>query len=573
MSTYQSFSANFKLAVVVDIILDDTHPYFNKNSNEKYAENLYKVNPSSIPLNYNNEIADINDIDYSYIGRAKVRRLDDDLHIKIDNLKWAIPIHNTITQYPLINETVLVIEIGNNLYYTNPFNLYNFIGGNFDLNLESTYSINSTSAIPASFKEALDNYRETGQLGDLDWFQNKQSYIAPPTDLTTYASGYLGESFIFNNLIRNLRHYEGDTVIESRFGQSIRFTAYNKTNIDSDRKNDTTVNAKNSEKVLREDSSYYLNDSVFPGSSNGGYGNPRIVIRNRQRNIAKDTDYQLHPKLPAIKKITDKEKNYGGQIEEDINNDGSTIEISSGLYESGWVTTCYKSMFGIQDNNSKLPTEEQPKYNPDNSTDFKFPSLIGDQIILNSDRILLSARFNEMLMFSKKRFGIVTDDEYTVDANSQIVLTTNGVTCVNSPQIFLGQYGETNEPAVLGQTLTDTLYDICTWLLEHVHWYNHVHPYPHTHPDAGGETPTNTINSDPNKTQIPVQQLKMMMIRDNLNKIMSRRVFITGGGYAPGANGVKPNNSNLECKDPVNIDVSSGNGVIGTFNGKNRREI
>jgi len=48
---------------------------------------------------------------------------------------------------------------------------------------------------------------------------------------------------------------------------------------------------------------------------------------------------------------------------------------------------------------------------------------------------------------------------------------------------------------------------------------------------------------------------------------MSRRVFVTGGGYAPGQNGVSiPNGAT-----PVSITLPSGAGVPGGFNGSNRK--
>jgi hypothetical protein len=315
----------------------------------------------------------------------------------------------------------------------------------------------------------------------------------------------------------------------------------------------------------------YTVDKKLTDSSGGGYGNPMIIIRNRQRNLAKNSPSPgLHRKLPKIPKIQDFEKNYGGQIEEDINNDGSTISITSGVTVSKFVTTVYKSIFGRTENQE--PTEEQVKYNPPNSTFFTFPALTGDQIVINTDRLVLQSRLAETIHFSKKRYAIATDSEYTVDANDQIVLTTNNLTCLNSPQIFLGQYGETNEPALLGQTTVDWLYDLCNWILDHVHWYHHVHPYPHSHPDAGGEGPANTIDAVPDQTQIPVQQIKLRLLRDSLHKTLSRRVYLTGGGYAPGSDGVKPIGSEGDCKNPVQINTVTGQGVVSDFKGRNRRE-
>lgn len=551
----KGYTSNFKLAVVVDIILDESHPYFSKEHNQKIASEIKNVYPDQIPVNYNNDVADKNDIDYSVIGRAKVRIIDTEIRISTSRLRWALPLTHCFTQYPLLNECVLVIEMGEYLYYTNSFNQYNFPTANPSYKFEIGLNAFSRGAIPSSF---VYNNEDANTLN------NKQSYLAPPSITTVFNSGFLGERFILNPYIRTLKRFEGDTTIESRFGQSIRFGAYDNTDNDCDIELESKLQS-------RKDTSYSLNALTFPASSAGGFGNPTLTIRNRQRNLSLEHDLQYtHKRLPAIPKISDKEKNFGGQIEEDINNDGSTIELNSGIRVTKWITSCYKSMFGITEGN--VPTEEQVNYNPAGATNFIFPRLCGDQITINSDRLIFSSRLGETFHFSKRRYGIVTDNEFTIDANDQIVMTTNRVACINAPQIFLGQYGETNEPAVLGQTAVDWLYDLCNWLLNHVHWYNHVHPYPHSHPDAGGESPRTTINSENNQTQAPVQQAKLKLLRDNLHKMLSRRVFLVGGGYASGSDGIKPEESESDCLDPIKINTVSGDGVLGDFKGKNRRE-
>jgi hypothetical protein len=517
-----------QLAVVVDVI-------FNENHVKLQDEYKQKINPQTVPLNYKNEPAKENDVDFSYIGRAKVRILSQEKKSSVEKLPWAIPLDQTITQYPLVNELVLVQKVGNNYYYSKPLNKFNF-PTNIDYTVETVYSENGKPAVPFYFDG------------------NRATYTSAPIYSKYNNIGYVGEYFISNPFIRLIRKNEGDTAIESRFGQSIRFSAY-----DNNRLNDKGSYP-----------SYTLNSNLLKESSGGGYGNPKITIRNRQRNISLDEPQQLHPKLPPIPKITPSEKNFGGQIDEDINNDGSTIQITSGKTESDWKTTVYKSIFGKTSNGE--PTEEQVRFNPKNSTPFVLPTLNGDQIVINTDRLVLSSRFAETLHFSKKRYAVTTDSEYTVDANDNVVITTNNTACINAPQIFLGQYGETNEPVLLGQTTVDWMYDLCNWLLDHVHWHHHVHPHPHTHPRSGDATPENTKDANPDQTQIPVQQIKLKLLRDNLHKTLSRRVFVTGGGYAPGSNGVKPPGSGGECKDPVEINTVTGTGVVGDFKGRNRRE-
>jgi hypothetical protein len=47
-----------------------------------------------------------------------------------------------------------------------------------------------------------------------------------PNDHSVGYGGALGRYFFYNERIRALKRREGDTILESRFGQSIRFAAY-----------------------------------------------------------------------------------------------------------------------------------------------------------------------------------------------------------------------------------------------------------------------------------------------------------------------------------------------------------
>lgn len=492
-------------AVVLDVILDNTHAHLKDK----------KVDLTSLPDNYNDKVPDKNDMDTTWIGRALVRLCFSQQGLAQDKLNWALPLDVTgVVEYPLVNEVVIVVKYFGNLYYTKRLNARGTINNSANYKLEKVYGINQGTATTGPVSVTTNS-------GNVN-----SDYV-----------GSIGNYFLSNNIIRRLVKFEGDTSIESRFGQSIRFAVY-----DDNRKNDVSSYKD-----------YSGNKTVFSNKNFGG-GNPMVLIRNRQRIIANDKPYTIHPKLPTIPKITELEKNVGGLIQEDINHDGSSIHITSGLTKSKWITTVYKSMF-------ESGKEEQHLYSPKNSTKFIYPALIGDQIVINTDRIIFSSRFGETFHYSKKRYGIVTDSEYSLDSHDQVVLTTNTKTVINSPAIYLGQYDDTNEPALLGQTAVDWLYDLCNWLLVHTHWYKH------SHPTGGG--------SSPDQTQIPVQQQELINLRDHLHKLLSRRVFVTGGGYALGANGVLPNgykdgvNTDVH---PVNINVANGNGVPGTFKGKNRRE-
>jgi hypothetical protein len=250
-----------------------------------------------------------------------------------------------------------------------------------------------------------------------------------------------------------------------------------------------------------------------------------ILIRNRQHPLDKS-------------KLLNSEINVGGYITEDINSDGSAIHITSGLTQSRFFQTTLKSIFT-------------------KGSGWKFPPLVGDQIVINSDRLVFSAKANEIMHFSKKRYMIVTDDEYVLDAQKQIVLNTNNKTVINSPAIYLGEYNNTNEPAVLGQSLVDWLFDICNWMLMHTHEHMHVHN-PHTSPP---------MTKAPKDFPVDPMTIQLILLRDRLHSLLSRRVFLTGGGYAPGFNGVGT--------DSVQIKNTTGEtspaGIPGGWHGRTRR--
>lgn len=496
----------FEEAVVLDVIYDQNHP------------EIKNLIVNQWPDNYKDEPANPKDKNYSYIGRVCFRLLHSQINLPKESLSWAKPVHSTgLIEYPLLNEIVTVAKYRNEWYYFRKLNINGFVNHNVNFNVEKTEGNTSGNR--------LDDFQNINQTNRP--VEGPKSYTGPKSIKNANNNGVMGAYFSANNKIRAIRKFEGDTTLESRHGQSIRFSAY-----DTLRQND-------------------VGDSRYPDYKNSG--NPMILIRNRQRPLGDEKkDISLHPLLNPITKITNLEKNAGGIIEEDINNDGSSIHITSGLTESGWKTTVYKTIF------CKEVNEEQSLFSPKGATEFIKPKYTGDQIVIQTDRLIFSSRFGETFHYSKKRYGIVTDGEYTVDADDQIVITTNKKTVINSPAIYLGQYDETNEPVLLGQTTLDWLYDLCEWLKEHTHWYNH------SHPDAGG--------AEPNQTQKPVQIKQLEALQARLEPLLSRRVFVTGGGYAPGANGVKPANTDSKV-EPVSINTRNGSGVPGGFYGKNSRKL
>jgi len=134
----------------------------------------------------------------------------------------------------------------------------------------------------------------------------------------------------------------------------------------------------------------------------------------------------------------------------------------------------------------------------------QLPTLNGNQIVINSERVLISAKTQECGIFSKRKFFVSTDDEITMNAKQRIVLKTDMHTSIESPTIHLGVYTTRNHPSLKGDCTVWWLQDLCDWLASHTH-------------------------SDPwVTTGTPTQQGSLAALRARAPTLLSERIFISG---------------------------------------------
>jgi hypothetical protein len=188
------------------------------------------------------------------IGFAKIRRLDDN-QSPIEQLRFYAPHDYANLELPLIGESVEILKRGNGELIYKRITSSTLNTGNY---VEGVNEIMNPNKEPASDGGAGE-YSTTSQTG------------------TPNGAGGAADSpeneYFKETQVNHLNFFEGDKVIQSRFGQSIRFSGYN--NIDN---------------VLA----------------------PTIVIRNRQGSKS----------LEELK--------IGTPTYEDIVDDGSTIVMTSG---------------------------------------------------------------------------------------------------------------------------------------------------------------------------------------------------------------------------------------------------
>ena len=83
----------------------------------------------------------------------------------------------------------------------------------------------------------------------------------------------------------------------------------------------------------------------------------------------------------------------------------------------------------------------------------------GQQVVINSDRLLFNARTDSILLISEESVGISTNGTFNVDSTD--------ITIINSPEIYLGL--DAVEPVVLGDTLLGLLEELIDAILAETH--------------------------------------------------------------------------------------------------------
>jgi len=324
----------------------------------------------------------------AYIGSIRFRLLSDrSTNINSnEQLPVAFPFDNNSVTLPTKNEIIIIHSFSGDYHYSR-------IGGGVTPNLNA-----NTGLISSQF----DNEIKVDSSNDATTYQNVSSTGISRTNKNSGKSDFdgYGEYFSDNSNIHKLKLYEGDTLLESRFGQSIRFSGYN-----------------NSENKFA----------------------PTITIRNGENSDSLESEI-------------------GTSTEENINKDGNIIFLGSGERLLEWT----------------LPTTNSKE------SFFNYPSeLKGNQILLSSDRIILSSKTAEMIFASKGDVGFITDGQFSIDTGRGINITTEDHIFIDTKNrdlnitqgdgvIFLGTGGET-EPAAKGQTLVDLLGEMLDLIAQQIY--------------------------------------------------------------------------------------------------------
>lgn len=369
----------------------------NRNSNVQSNQSISQTskNRSSMGVVYKvildtddpllDDLEIVDELKSKYIGAIQFR-LNNSANKKDESLPIALPYNKTNISLPTINETIRITSPGGGGY------VYERIIGSPlpNVNTSSNEIVSAQKKEKGSTTNSAAQYSKVQSTG-ISRTENSQN----DTDTSSF-----GNYFEPQSNIHKLKLYEGDNLIESRFGQSIRFSGYNNP------------------------------DNIF---------SPSIIIRNGENGESLTNDI-------------------GVSTEENINDDGNIIFLGSGDRLLEYT----------------LPIEnEYPSF-------FNYPSeLRGNQILLNSDRIILSAKSAEMIFVSKKDTGFITDGQFSIDASRGINVTVDDHIFVDTQDrdinfnigngsIMLGTDGEL-EAVAKGETLVELLGEMIDLITQQIY--------------------------------------------------------------------------------------------------------
>lgn len=292
------------------------------------SEDFLELKTDNDFVTFYNDNKNFDKKDARFLGAIQFQRA-----IPILKENYAFPFDKNNVTYPIIGETVLIIVSGNECFWL-PYTNTQY--PNYREDYKTSKASTERPLKTAGGGNNSKDYKESKDTGTPN-----QSKPKSDSEKSKYK---------VNEKVKFLKPKEGDTILQGRVGNTIRFSEFH----------------------LTED---------------GKTSSPSVFIRNKQ-----------NPKLD--------EKPIGELIEEDINEDGTSIYLTSGKVKVPFKETIKKT----KDAFKEYPTSDK---------------LTGDQLWVNSDRIILSAKAKEFIIFGKGNTGIITDGTFTVDAEKDIYLHTN----------------------------------------------------------------------------------------------------------------------------------------------------
>jgi hypothetical protein len=343
---------NIYQGIVEDVILDHMHPEY------------------SFVDGYN-------------VGAIKVRLLEVTQILEQDSLNWAFPMDGSVTQYPLKGELVELHKLSTKFFYTKTIPFAHRVQENAALNLSSEL-LERGGSDPNKVEQTLDDHE----------FGN---YYRP------------------DGRVRPLKHFEGDTIMQGRMGNTIRFGS----------------------------------SKMDPSSRALA---PNIIMRAGQAKDKHETEASFDTVF--------------GLIMEDINNDAASIWMVSDQKVPFEPITLqagsfYRSIFNpvnvfsgasITLNSDRIVLDSKKNHIMLFSNDEIYMNSFNRTSIDTDESIFLTANIDINSM-SSRNINNIADEDFTAKAGDDILLLAREKASISAKKIHIGGIQNDAEPLVGGTSL------------------------------------------------------------------------------------------------------------------------
>ena len=425
----------------------------------------------------------------------------------LNTIPNVLPLFPNLKSYPLVNEVVMVVALANNdfqnnfnkltYYYINPINLWNS---------------QETNPLPLPSQNTKSNTQSKGYLETQTGNPNKPD----SQENTTFKPGTY---FLEKGTVNPLYAFEGDTILEGRFGNSIRLgntvpddiAPLNNnwsltgslgdpiTILSNGLRNESPSFNSITEDINQDKSSIYLTSTQqlpIKVSSQNDYlsypyieelGSPVSTIKKTNKKITFPSgqttgDVNLRGKLSNIISLLELDPKATVQIiggESQVPNPAnqpigslakSRINTIKSILPPETNITFTNIKIGSTKFTSGIDTPDDIKYTKEqfveiivsqqiikrstssrSTTPISANQYSGEQVVLNSGRLLFNSTKDHILLSSAKSINLNTVESVNIDAAT--------LTVIQTPELYLGGI-KTAQPVVLGDDLVGLLTDV-----------------------------------------------------------------------------------------------------------------
>ena len=275
----------------------------------------------------------------------------------------AYPLETDVQSYPLIGEIVVIQKIRGNHFYSRRINV------NKKLQLNTFPNILNRTK-PTKTQQDQSTAIQQAQGGQL-----VHTSAEPDENLTN-------ENYQRRDALFNLKHFDGDVIIQNRYGATLRFGSS---------QSELALNQQTDPPEPKD------GDAVILGPTVPLNNDPIMIMRVGERelpNITRNTGY--------------------GLIVEDINEDLSSFVLST--------VQPINFKFASNDDVYFRSSLRLGKPTATRDQELKLTTLSGNQALLNSGRLVLNAKTDNIILSTQQDFISLTNRDTILDTGNDFVI-------------------------------------------------------------------------------------------------------------------------------------------------------